>query len=143
MRKQIEAIHSEFLLFAGKTGTRSKFFHERTWYALLKAGFTHSDVDIYLRWIASQNKEREEKYQRKFSIPKMFGDVRKFEAELNEARAWHRNIVAPPTNKELTLQSLRPLVCEEVATDTAQPVASIISRIMQRIQKDERQLFKD
>lgn len=136
MIKQIAAMHSLFLEYSGGyTASKSKFFHERTWYQLAKAGYNAvDDVDLYLRWVTAQNNGREEKYRRKFSIPKMFGDLNKFEAELNEARAWQRNIVKP-TAKEVALRELRPVV-SEVTKDTAQPVGSIIQKVLTTLRKD-------
>lgn len=136
MIKQIAAMHGILLHYSGYTASRSKFFHERTWYQLAKAGFTVEDVGLYTSWIADQNKGREEKYKRKFSIPKMFGDLKKFEAELNEARAWQRNIVKP-TAKEVALRELRPVV-SEVAKDSAQSVRDVVGRVMQKITKKQR-----
>lgn len=68
--------------------------YDRIWYDLLNKRFLPADVEVYLRWVIHENRERTEaKYRTKFHVPKMFSDLELFAANLSLARAWDRNLV--------------------------------------------------
>lgn len=145
----LHAMHTIFLKYAGKKCTDkngSYIYHERTWYQVANAGFMPEDVELYLRWISDQNLSREEKYKRKFNIRKMFSSIESFEAELSEAKAWHRNLVHKPTPKESALRELRPIVAE-VIKDSARPAKDIVTELIQKNLKafrpDERRIGRN
>ena len=150
MIRAISDMHSCFLRYAGKQCTAkrcSEIYHQRTWYQLINAGFTTADVELYLSWIHYKNMGRKDKYKRTFNIAYMFGDVQRFEAEFNEAKAWHRNQIKP-TAKERALRELRPVVEESVTTAPIESIGVVVSRVMSKIktsqpQGDERRIVRE
>jgi hypothetical protein len=113
MRPVIEAMHAIFLQHSRLDSKLSS--QERIWYELAKAGYTAEDVDIFCRYILHENSQQEDpRYKRRFHIPKMFGNIEDFDADLGLAKAWYRNRRLPPTAREQALQDLRPSVDPEL-----------------------------
>lgn len=112
MRETVTAMHGIFTKISGLPC--NQMAHERTWLALAQAGYTAEDVDIFLLYILHENSQQEDpRYKRRFHIPRMFGDLGEFDADLSLAKAWYRNRRLPPTAREQALQDLRPTVDPE------------------------------
>lgn len=70
--------------------------YDRIWFDLLNHRFLPTDVEVYLRWVINENKQREDpKYRTRFHVPKMFSDLQRFAADVQLAKAWFRNIPKP------------------------------------------------
>jgi hypothetical protein len=123
MKTTIEAMHAIFLQHSRLDSKLSS--HERTWYELVKGGYSPDDVDIFCRWILHENSQQEDvRYKRRFHIPRMFGDLGEFDADLSLAKAWYRNRRLPPTTREQALQDLRPSVDPELEKARLNPARS-------------------
>ena len=106
-------MHSTFLKVTHLESNQSA--HERIWYELAKSGYSPEDIGVFLRWVTYENSRQEDpKYRRKFHIPRMFGDIAEFDADLSLARAWDYSRKPPITQQERALQDLRPLVNPEL-----------------------------
>jgi len=146
MIETITAMHGIFTKISGLPC--NQMAHERTWLALAQAGYTAEDVDIFLLYILHENSQQEDpRYKRRFHIPRMFGDIGEFDADLSLAKAWHRNRRPPPTVREQALQDLRPSVDPELdparlrgvqrAEDITQEVINkLINAEKERLRKD-------
>lgn len=120
MREVIEAMHKTFLQHSRLDSKLSS--QERIWYELAKGGYTAEDVDIFCRYILHENSQQEEqRYKRRFHIPRMFGDIGEFDADLSLAKAWYRNRRLPPTAREQALEDLRPTVDPELDPTRLRP----------------------
>jgi hypothetical protein len=106
--------------------------YDRYWYELAKAGYTANDVSIFLLWVKAENMYRPAQMRRRYHIPKMFGDLAEFDADLHLARAWARNIPALPTARQQALQELRPVVDPELAAARLRP-AQRAGEVLQRL----------
>lgn len=107
--------------------------YDRFWFELARNGYSAEDVEIFLLWVKNENLDREPQYQRRFHIPRMFGDLAEFDADLCLARAWHRNRRKAPTPKEEALEQLRPTVDPELAKARLNPARSageVLGRIL-------------
>lgn len=122
LRSKIEAMHREFCT---QTFTQPNLMaYDRYWFELARNNYSAQDVEIFCLWVKHENLSREPQYQRKFHIPRMFGDLAEFDADLCVARAWYRNLRPEPTMKEAALQQLRPTVDPELAKARLNPARS-------------------
>jgi len=131
MREVIESMHRIFLQHSRLDCKLAS--QERIWYELAKAGYTHEDVDIFLKWVLHENSTRDPEYRRMFHIPRMFGDLANFDADLSLAKAWYRNRRVPPTAREQALQDLRPHIdpeLEKARLNPARSVREVLARIL-------------
>jgi|GEM_PF-3280611 hypothetical protein len=112
-REEIEKMHACFLLESQQDANLMAYGRE--WLALCKSGYTAEDVSIFLKHVKFVNSQQEDpKFRRRFHIPKMFGDIACFDADLGLAKAWYRNRRLPPTAREQALEDLRPSVDPEL-----------------------------
>lgn len=95
IQNTVATMHQTFCLHSGLECRATA--HERTWYELAKAGYVGEDIDIYCRWVLHENSQNDPQYRKRFHIPKMFGDLSEFDADLALAKQWAN---PPPQTKE-------------------------------------------
>ena len=132
LRSKIEAMHREFCT---QTSTQPNLMAcERIWLEIAKAGYTVEDVQIFLLYVKAENQKQEDpRFRRRPHVPKMFGDIAFFDADLSLAKAWYRNRRGTPTPKETALEQLRPTVDPELAKSRLNPARSageVLGRIL-------------
>lgn len=127
----VAAMHAMFNKVS-EAGARP-WHYDRFWFELARHGYSAHDVEIFCLWVAEQNKHREPRYRRVFHIPRMFGDLAEFDANLCVARAWHSNLRGGPTPKEKALEELRPTVdpeLEKARLNPARSASEVLGRIL-------------
>lgn len=105
MKSTIEAMHS---VFCKRSGLDCKAqSQERVWYELAKAGYTPDDVNIYCRWVHYENSQNDAQYRKRFHIPKMFGDLSEFDADLALAKQWAKPQTKEERDHEIIREAIR------------------------------------
>lgn len=116
------------------------WIYDRFWFELHRHGYNAVDIEVFCLWVLHENSQREQQYRRRFHIPRMFGDLAEFDADLSLARAWYHNRRPAPTPREKALQQLRPVVdpeMEKARLRPAQSAGEVLRRILQRPQSSQ------
>lgn len=132
----VETVAAMHAAFNRVSGSESRpWAYDRFWFELARHGYSADDVEIFCLWVKNVNKDREPRYRRSFHIPRMFGDLAEFDADLSLARAWYRNRGEKFTPKEKVLEQLRPTVDPELAKARLKPARSaeeVLGRILRQ-----------
>lgn len=127
----VAAMHAVFNKISGSEAR--PWAYDRFWFELARNGYSADDVETFLLWVKNENLRREPEYQRRYHIPRMFGDLAEFDADLCLAKAWCRNRRGTPTPRETALEQLRPTVDPELAKARLNPARSageVLARIL-------------
>jgi len=127
-----EAVAAMHAAFNRISGVESRpWAYDRFWFELIKHGYAARDVEIFCLWVKHENEWKSR--PRTFHIPRMFGDLAEFDADLSLARAWARNRRLPLTARDTALQELRPVVdpeLEKARLRPAQSAGQVLAKIL-------------
>jgi hypothetical protein len=131
---EVAEMHATFCRESGEKF--NQIANERHWLGLVNHGYTPDDVALVVRFNKHRNSQNEDpNYHRAITIPSLCADDSRFDADLVQARGWHRNRRLPPTARENALQDLRPHVDHELEKARLNPARSAQEVSQEVIQK--------